>query len=125
VCLFCYRALNDLPYTVYKGYKRVFMYVDDFIPTLANACENFAAGEVFNIGGREFASVERASSLILDYLGKDDRRVEYLPEEAHNVQNKRPDISKAEQAFGHDPRVVLEEGIPRTIEWMRRVYAVG
>jgi dTDP-glucose 4,6-dehydratase len=125
VCLFCYRALNDLPYTVYKGYKRVFMYVDDFIPTLANACENFAAGEVFNIGGREFTSVERASSLILDYLGKDDRRVEYLPEEAHNVQNKRPDISKAEQAFGHDPRVVLEEGIPRTIEWMRRVYAVG
>jgi dTDP-glucose 4,6-dehydratase len=125
VCLFCYRALNDLPYTVYKGYKRVFMYVDDFIPTLANACENFAAGEVFNIGGREFTSVERASSLILDYLGKDDRRVEYLPEEAHNVQNKRPDISKAEQAFGHEPRVVLEEGIPRTIEWMRRVYAVG
>src|SRR5829696_2999179 len=36
VCLFCYRALHDQPYTVYRGYKRVFMYIDDFIPTLAN-----------------------------------------------------------------------------------------
>src|SRR3989449_579982 len=39
VCLFCYRALHDLPYEVYEGYHRVFMYIDDFIPTLANAAE--------------------------------------------------------------------------------------
>jgi dTDP-glucose 4,6-dehydratase len=122
ICLFCYRALFDLPYTVYRGYHRVFMYVDDMIPTLANALERFQPGEVINVGGREFQSVEYASNLILDYLGKDDSLVEYLPEEKHNVQNKRPDISKAEQAFDHNPVITLEEGIPRTIEWMRDVY---
>ena len=122
VALFCYRALHDQPYTVYKGYKRVFMYIDDFIPTLANVCENFVPGEVYNIGGREFTSVERASNLILERLGKDDSLVEYLPEDAHNVQNKRPDISRAEAAFGHDPRITLDEGIPKTIDWMRSVY---
>ncbi len=41
VCLFCYRALFGIPYTVYKNYHRVFMYIDDFIPTLANVMENF------------------------------------------------------------------------------------
>jgi dTDP-glucose 4,6-dehydratase len=87
VCLFCYRALHDLPYTVYKDYHRVFMYIDDFIPTLANVLENFVPGEVYNIGGREYRSVE------------------------------------ARRAFGHDPKVVLEDGAVRTIEWMRRVYA--
>ena len=122
VALFSYRALMDLPYTVYRGYKRVFMYIDDFIPTLANVCENFRAGEVFNIGGSEFCGVEYASNLILDYLGKDDSLVEYLPEDVHNVQNKQPDISKARAAFGHDPKIPLEEGIPRTLDWMREVY---
>ena len=122
ICLFAYRAMMGLPYTVYKGYKRVFMYIDDFIPTLANVCERFVAGEVYNIGGTEFASVETASNLILQSLGLDDSRVEYLPEDAHNVQNKRPDISRAAEAFGHAPRVTLPEGIPLTVDWMRQVY---
>lgn len=119
VCLFCYRALHDLPYTVYEGYHRVFMYIDDFVPTLANVCENFVPGEVYNIGGTDYRSVRELSDLILQHLGKDDRLVEYLPEEKHNVQNKRPDISKACAAFGHDPKVLLEEGVPGTLEWLR------
>jgi dTDP-glucose 4,6-dehydratase len=122
VCLFCYRALAGLPYTVYRGYKRVFMYIDDFIPTLANVCECFEPGGVYNIGGTEFVSVEHASNLILEAVGTDDSLVEYLPEDSHNVQNKRPDISRAAEAFGHNPLATLEEGIPRTVEWMKSVY---
>ncbi len=125
VCLFAYRALHDLPYEVYKGYHRVFMYIDDFIPTLANVCENFKPGEVYNIGGTEFVSVEHMSNILLGYLGKDDSLVRYLPEDRHNVQNKRPDIEKAHRDFGHDPKVPLEVGIPLTVDWMRAVYADG
>jgi dTDP-glucose 4,6-dehydratase len=123
VCLFCYRALHGLPYTVYKGYNRVFMYIDDFIPTLASVVDRFAPGGVYNIGGREYRGVEDLSNIILEYLNLDDSNVTYLPQDKHNVQNKRPDIRRAEEAFGHDPKVTLEEGVPKTIEWMREVYA--
>jgi len=123
VCLFCYRALHGLPYEVFEGYHRVFMYIDDFIPTLANVVDNFVPGEVYNIGGSEFRSVRELSDLILNYLGLDDRLVTYLPEDKHNVLNKRPDITKAARAFGHNPKWTLEEGVPRTIDWMRKVYA--
>ncbi|MHC4593587.1 MAG: NAD-dependent epimerase/dehydratase family protein [Planctomycetota bacterium] len=122
VCLFCYRALHDLPYQVYEGYHRVFMYIDDFIPTLANTCENFSPGKVYNIGGEEFRGVRELSDMILKFTGKDDRLVTYLPEDKHNVQNKRPDISKAKSAFGHDPKITLEEGVPKTLDWMKQVY---
>ncbi len=122
VCLFCYRALFGIPWQVYEGYHRVFMYIDDFTPTLANVCENFIPGEVYNIGGQEFRSVKELSDLILDYTGADPSLVSYLPEDKHNVLNKRPDISKAKQQFGHDPKVILEEGVPNTIEWMKDVY---
>jgi len=123
VCLFCYRALHRIPYQVYEGYHRVFMYIDDFTPTLANVVDHFVPGEVYNIGGTEFRSVKELSDLILGHLGMDESLVEYLPEDKHNVLNKRPNIEKAKKAFGHDPKVTLEVGVPKTIEWMKRVYA--
>lgn len=122
VCLFCYRALHGIPWEVYEGYHRVFMYIDDFIPTLANVCENFKAGEVYNIGGTEYRSVRELSDLILKYTGADPDLVTYLPEDKHNVLNKRPNIDKAKADFKHYPKVTLEEGVPKTIEWMRAVY---
>ena len=122
VCLFCYRALFGIPWQVYEGYHRVFMYIDDFIPTLANVCENFESGEVVNIGGEEFRSVIEMSDLILDYTGSDPKLVNYLPEDKHNVLNKRPDIEKAKKKFEHNPKVTLEEGVPKTIDWMKHVY---
>lgn len=122
VCLFCYRAMHDMPYEVYEGYHRVFMYIDDFIPTLANAVERFSAGSVYNIGGAEFRSVHELSDIVLKTLGKDEKMVTYLPQDKHNIQNKRPDISRAQRDLSHAPKVRLEEGVPRTIEWMRRIY---
>ena len=122
VCLFAYRALHRLPYDVYMGYHRVFMYIDDFIPTLSNVVENFKPGEVYNIGGREFRSVKELSDIILQEVGVDDSLIHYLPEDKHNVVNKRPDIEKAREAFGHDPQITLEAGIPRTVDWMKKVY---
>jgi dTDP-glucose 4,6-dehydratase len=123
VCLFCYRALHDLPYTVYQNYHRVFMYIDDFIPTLANVVDNYVPGEVYNIGGIDFRSVEELSNIILSHLKKDDSHVTYLSQDKHNIQNKRPSIEKARNTFGHDPKVVLEEGVIKTIEWMKSTYA--
>jgi dTDP-glucose 4,6-dehydratase len=123
VCLFCYRAMFDLPYEVYDGYHRVFMYIDDFIPTLANVCERFKPGSVYNIGGEDYRSVRELSDLILGHLGKDDSLVRYLPEDFHNVQNKRPDITRARRDLGHDPQTLIQDGVPRTIEWMQAVYA--
>lgn len=122
VCLFTYRALHRLPYDVYLGYHRVFMYIDDFIPTLANVADNFVAGEVYNIGGEEFRSVKELSDLILRKLEMDDAIVNYLPEDKHNVLNKKPNIERAKRAFGHNPRITLEEGVPATIDWMRSIY---
>ncbi len=122
VCLFCYRALFNLPYQVYEGYHRVFMFIDDFIPTLANVCENFKPGEVYNIGGTEFRSVRELNDIIRSYIPESKSMVEYLQEDKHNTVNKLPDISKAVNDLGHNPRVLLEEGIPITINWLKQTY---
>jgi dTDP-glucose 4,6-dehydratase len=118
IALFCHRALHSIPWEVYEGYHRTFMYVDDFIPTLAEAM-NAKPGEVFNIGGNDYRSIRELSDLILTETGANSDLVTYLPEDVHNVKSKRPDNRKAERALGHAPTVKLEEGVPLTLEWMR------
>ena len=124
--VFIYKALKNLPYTVYMNHKRIFDYVEDTCQTLANIVDNFKAGEVYNIGGKEEweTQIKQVSDLILEYLGKDDSKVEYKQAEPFTTRVKKIDFSKAIKDLKHDPRTPLEEGIPRTIEWMRSAYSL-
>lgn len=125
VCLFAYRLLTGQPITVYDGYRRVFMYAGDFIPTLANAADKFTAGETVNIGGEEFVEVAEMADMLVEMTGADHRLVRHLPIDAHNVTSKRPDIRKARTLLGHNPRTRLAEGLPLTVDWMRKHYELG
>ena len=122
ICVFIYKALHGLPYTVYTRHKRTSSYIDDTARTLANIVENFKPGEVYNIAGSELHDMKRTSDIILDYLGKDDSLVEYREEEAATTLDKKVDVSKAMRDLQHKSAVSLEEGIPRTIDWQKEVY---
>jgi dTDP-glucose 4,6-dehydratase len=122
ICKFIYHALHDLPYTVYLDHHRSSTFIDDTVRTLANIAQRFHPGEVYNIAGDEYHDIKTLSDMILAYLGKDDRLVEYVDYEAHNTRDKRSDNSKAKRELDHRCTVTLEEGIPRTIEWQKKVY---
>jgi len=121
-CRFAYSALHDLPYEVYLNHHRTSTYVTDTVRTLANMANNFKPGEVYNIGGREYHDIKYLSDLILSYLNKSDDRVIYKEAEPFTTKDKKIDVAKAERDLGHEPLVSLEEGIPRTLEWMKEVY---
>ena len=125
VCQFIYRALHDLPYTVYLDHHRTSSYIDDTVRTLANISERFKPGEVYNIAGDEYHDIKSLSDLILRYLGKDDRLVKYMPLESHNTKDKRTDTSRARRDLDHQSAVPLSVGLPRTIEWQKEVYKRG
>ncbi len=122
LCLFMYRAMHDIPYRVFTGHHRTSTFVTDTARTLANISDNFIPGEVYNIGGLEYHDMKEASDMILSYLGKDDSLVTYQKGEPFTTQDKKLDCSKAIRDLKHSPEVPLEEGIPRTIEWMKAVY---
>ncbi|HIE17236.1 MAG TPA: NAD(P)-dependent oxidoreductase, partial [Dehalococcoidia bacterium] len=77
ICIFIYRALHNLPYTVYTKHKRTSSYIDDTVRTLANIIDNFKPGEVYNVAGNYLHDMRRVSDIILSYLGKDDSLVKY------------------------------------------------
>jgi dTDP-glucose 4,6-dehydratase len=124
ICLFCYRALHDIPYTVYTGHTRTSTYITDMAETLSRIAERFKPGEVYNIGGLDYHDIKTVSDIILGHLGKSDRDlVTYVEAEPFTTKDKQVDCSKAVRDLGHSPKVPLEEGVPATLEWMKQVYA--
>ena len=124
ICLFIYRALHDIPYTVYLNHHRTSTYITDTAYTLANIVDNFKPGEVYNIGGTEYHDIKTLSDMILDYLGKDDSLVTYKESEKLTTRDKRIDVTKAIEDLKHNPQIKLSEGIPLTIEWQKSIYNV-
>jgi len=124
VPIFIWHALNDKPYTVYQGHRRIFDYVGDTVSTLANIIDNFRPGEVYNLGSNPDweITITELSDLILDYLDKDDSIVTYEDSEPMTTEEKRIDSSKARSHLDHDPQVPPSEGIPRTIDWFQEEY---
>jgi dTDP-glucose 4,6-dehydratase len=124
---FIYHTLHDIPYTVYRGHKRIIDFVEDSCRTWANIVENFIPGEVYNVAGRPEweKEIKEYSDLVLKALGRDDSLVTYMDGEPFTTEIKTIDCSKAIRDLRHDPKVDPAEGIRQTAEWMKWFYRVG
>ena len=92
------------------------------INTVGNSYNHFQSNEVYNVGGKEYTSTEELTDKIFALLDKPKDNVEYISKEKANVTNKKPDITKAVNELGHNPSTMLDEGLPKTIDWMKKIY---
>jgi dTDP-glucose 4,6-dehydratase len=69
--------------------------------------------------------IKEYSDLVLKAVGRDDSIVTYKEAEPFTTKVKRMDFSKAVRDLKHDPKIPPEEGIKRTVEWMKRYYRIG
>ena len=119
---FCYHALHGLPITVYKGHHRTSTYLEDTCRTLSNIIDNFKAGGTYNIGGSEYHDIETLAKLIWDYTGADPGLIKYAESEVLTTKSKKVDTSKAVRDLNHTLSISLEDGVKKTIDWMREYY---
>lgn len=124
---FIYHALHGMPYTVFRGHKRIIDFVEDSCRTWANMIDNFIPGEVYNVAGKPEweRSIDQYSDIVLKAVGKDDSLVTYKEAEPFTTDIKTVDCSKAIRDLKHDPRITPEEGIKRTVDWMKWYYRMG
>lgn len=121
LCQFIYKALKGEPITVYTGHKRTSTYVTDTCRTLANIADNFIAGEVYNIGGDQYHTMEAAAEMVTLLAGG---KIHYQESEPFTTKRKEVDITKAVRDLDHRCDVPLEKGLALTVEWMRGVYGL-
>jgi len=123
---FIYHALFNKPYVVYRGHKRIIDYVEDSCRTFANIVDNFIPGKVYNVAGKPEweRSIEEYSDMILKTVGRDDSIVTYKDAEPFTTKIKTIDCSEAIKDLKHNPKIPPEEGIKRTVEWMKQYYGI-
>ena len=123
---FIYLALHNRPYTVFEGHRRIIDYVEDTCRTLANIVDNFIPGEVYNVGGRPEweMDIREYSDLILEAVGADKSLVTYKEAEPFTTKVKKMDFSKAVRDLKHNPKIDPQEGIKKTVEWMKWFYRI-
>lgn len=101
--------------------SRDFTYIDDVVEAnlLAAGAPEAARGRVLNVGGgAEPTSVARLLDLIGDLCGVRPTP-EHEPPREGDIRRSHADISAARASIGYAPRVGIQEGLRRTVEWFR------
>ena len=121
-CTFTYKLLHGLPIVVYKGHTRTSTYIYDCVNTLANISDNFINGEVYNIASNTLHTIEDLAKLILKYTDADKNLVTYADSEVLTTKDKKVNVDKAIRDLNHSNSIDLDEGVRRTIKWMKEYY---
>jgi len=98
---------------------RDYTFVDDIVDGVMACVEREFGYEVFNLGESQTVRLDRLIELLEEALGR-KAVIERLPPQPGDVPLTCADISKAQARLGYRPRVKIEQGIPRFIEWFRR-----
>ncbi|WP_338151881.1 UDP-glucuronic acid decarboxylase family protein [Mesobacillus campisalis] len=115
---FISQALSGDAITVYGDGKqtRSFCYVSDTIRALKLLMDKDEAnGELINIGNpMEYHILELAH--LIKRLTDSKSPITFLPLPKDDPKMRRPDISKAKELLGWEPRISIEEGLEETIK---------
>jgi dTDP-glucose 4,6-dehydratase/UDP-glucuronate decarboxylase len=118
---FIVQGLTNKPFTIYGDGKqtRSFCFISDMVDGIEKAmfAEN-TKGEVINLGNPDERTVLELAGLVKEICGSSLEPVfEELPED--DPKTRKPDISKAEKLLGWKPKIGIEEGLKKTVEYFK------
>jgi len=119
------QALRGEPLTIYGdgSQTRSFCYVDDLIEGILRLSRSDEHLPV-NIGNPDEFTILEYAQAVLEVTGsKSELRFEALPED--DPTRRRPDIAKARELLGWEPRITLKEGLRKSLEFFRNMTAAG
>ncbi len=118
---FISQALRNQPMTVFGdgSQTRSFCYVSDLVEGIYRLLMSNETMPV-NIGNPNEMTVLQFAKEIKRLTGT-NAPIEFRPLPEDDPKIRRPDISKAKALFGWEPKVKLEEGLQRTIDYFRSV----
>jgi nucleoside-diphosphate-sugar epimerase len=114
------QCLAGKPITVHGdgNQTRSLCYVDDLIEGFIRLLAYEGPAQPVNIGNPGEATILEIAEIVKKTMGSDSEII-YEPRPVDDPQNRRPDLTRATELLGWEPKVSLEEGLRRTAEWCR------
>jgi len=116
---FMSQALRGEDVTIFGSGKqtRSFCYVSDLVDGILRLAES-KENDPVNIGNPHEMTIEDIARTIIRMTGSQSRLV-YRPLPEDDPKVRQPDITRARTLLGWEPKVGLEEGLTRTLEYFR------
>ncbi|MFH1045725.1 MAG: UDP-glucuronic acid decarboxylase family protein [Candidatus Omnitrophota bacterium] len=113
------QALGNQPLTVYgKGTQtRSFCYIDDLVEGIYKLMLSGVNSPV-NLGNSAEKNILELAKLIVK-LSESRSKIVHKPLPIDDPKVRCPDIAKAKKELGWAPRVNLEDGLKKTIQWFK------
>jgi GDP-L-fucose synthase len=99
-----------------------FLYIDDCIDGLILAMENLDEFEPINIASGIPVTIRDVLIQILKSADYDDADVQYDSSKPTMIPKRMIDISLAKEKLGFEPKVSLQDGIHKTVQWYKEYY---
>ncbi len=117
---FVTQALRNQPLSIYGDglQTRSFCYIDDLIDGIYKLMLS-DLNEPVNLGNPHEITILEAAKKIIE-LTKTKSKIVHRPLPVDDPKVRQPDIRMAEKALGWEPRISLEEGLLKTIEWFQK-----
>ncbi len=115
-------VLNDEEISVFGDgmQTRDFTFIDDVLDATILAANNDAVGEVFNIGGGNRISVNDLIKQIGELVGK-KARIKHVERQKGDAKDTLADITKTTKLIKCTPKIKIEEGLQRYVEWYQKI----
>ena len=115
---FIVQALKGQDITVYGdgSQTRSFSYVQDTVNGIVSLMES-NHNDVFNIGNPTEITINELASKIIEITNSNSKLINRdLPQD--DPKQRKPDITKAKTLLNWEPKVKLEDGLTKTIDWV-------
>lgn len=121
---FIVQALRGQNITIYGdgSQTRSFCYVDDLIEGFIRLMEAPGITGPMNIGNPGEFTMLQLAELVLKKVGGPSK-ITFHPLPSDDPRQRRPDITQAREHLGWEPKIPLEQGLDRTIDYFRTIVA--
>ena len=118
---FIMQALSGEPVTVYGDGKqtRSFCYVDDLVNGIYGFWKHKPQGPL-NLGNPIEMNMLTVAEVVIKKTGSKSK-IAFKPLPENDPKQRCPDITKVKKALKWEPKVVLEEGLGKTIEYFKSI----
>jgi len=104
--------------------RRDYSYIDDIVSGTLAVLDKPAEApshRVYNLGAAHSEDILDVIKLFEKALGK-EAQIELKPGEPADMQETSADITDTMRDFGWEPKVTVEEGVPKFVEWFKEYY---
>ena len=116
------KALRNEPITIYNQGTQIrsWCFVSDFVNALENIIRfSNVSGEIFNIGNPLGTVTNMELALKIKQFTNSKSRIIFKKHPGPEVEIRVPDITNAKRKIKFVPRISLEAGLKKTIEWYK------